>query len=159
MKEKAYLVESVRRGWLMNIINMYGLLSILPYYILIGRGMIDVLVYSLILISAGSLILLKASIRLTSKFKAKMLRDIQGKNIMRLAYGGFYGFIIPQVSLIFIPIMITVTMAVSMMDVVIYLKVAIISVVLFVLIVLFTYRNVRIVSANIHRMIEYLKSA
>ena len=45
-----------------------------------------------------------------------------------------------------------------MMDVVIYLKVAIISVVLFVLIVLFTYRNVRLVSANIHRMIEYLKS-
>ena len=159
LKGKAYLVESVRRAWLMDIINMYGLLFVLPYYILVGYGMIEILVYTLVLILVGSYVLLKMSIRLTLGFKAEMLKDIERKNIMHLAYRAFYGAVIPQISLIFIPIMITATMAIGLIEISIYFKIAIIFLILFAFIVVFTYRNVRVVSANIHKILEYLKSA
>jgi len=158
MKEKAYLVECVRRAWLMNLINFYGLLFILPYYMIIGGGAIYILVYVFIIVSLGALIVIKLSIYLTRKFRDNLMRAIEQKNILALAYNAFYGVTIPYVSLLFIPLIVTITMAVGLLEVNVYLRVFIVFTVVMILVILFTYRNIRIVSTNIDRILSYLRS-
>jgi len=158
MKRKAYLIETVRRAWLMNIINFYGLIFILPYYILSNFGPDVLIIYAFILVSIGVLLAIKLSLLMTEKFKRRLLRDMGSKNVLSIAYKSLYGMSIPFVSLIFIPIIITVTIAINIIPLSMGLKLVIIFIVDMILVFLFVYRNVSIVNSKIKEVLSYLRS-
>jgi len=158
MKKKAYLIETVRRAWLMNIINFYGLIFILPYYILSNLGPNVLLIYALFLVSIGVFLAIKLSLFMTRKFRQRLLSDMKAKNVLSLAYKSFYGMTIPFVSLIFIPIIITITVAINIIPLSMGLKLVIIFIVDMILVFLFVYRNVSIVNSKIKEVLSYLRS-
>lgn len=158
MKEKAYLVESIRRAWLMNIINFYGLIILLPFYILTRGGVLLVFIYALILSTVGIMVIVKLSVRSARRFRIRVMDEINRRDILSIAYNAFYGVLIPQVSLLFVPIIITVTMAVSIVDIPVYIRIISIFTVFLALVLGFTYRNVRVIRMNIDYIFRYLRS-
>jgi len=158
VKEKAYLVESIRRAWLMNIINFYGLIILLPFYILTRGGVLLVFIYALILSTVGIMVIVKLSVRSARRFRIRVMDEINRRDILSIAYNAFYGVLIPQVSLLFVPIIITVTMAVSIVDIPVYIRIISIFTVFLALVLGFTYRNVRVIRMNIDYIFRYLRS-
>ena len=158
MKEKVYIVETARRAWLMNIINFYGLLFILPYYILPGIGILYVLIYMLTMATVGAFASTKLSVYLTRKFCRELTMDIVGGNILPIAYRALYGFAIPFVSLIFIPIIITTTLVIDAISVSILFKLMVIFIIDLILVFIFVYKNIRIVNVRINEILRYLRS-
>ncbi len=157
MKEKVYLIETARRAWLMNIINFYGLLFILPYYLLSRFDIRLMLVYMIFMASAGVFLAVKLSILLTKKFRKQLSLDMLKRNILRIAYGAFYGFSIPLVSLVFIPILITITLTINVIEASLAIKLFIVFIVDYVLVFIFAYKNIKIVNSKINEILECLR--
>lgn len=158
MKEKIYLVENTRRGWVMNIINLYGLIFLLPYYILDIISTFYVLIYSIIFITVMPYIASKISLYLAREFKKRLLYNLAKGNLLIISFLGLYGEVVPQVSLLFIPLMILVSLLINFFIGDPFLKLFLTFILFFGLVYFFTYRNVKIVKTRLNDILAYIRS-
>ncbi len=156
-KRKVLLIENARRGWLMNIINFYGLLFVLPYYVL---GLVDtkyMFAYFMFLVSGGALLAARLSMCISRRFESEVYEGMSGR-MLPLVYLSLYGHVIPHVSLIFIPIMIVLSLMMASVGAPMYLRLLALFVVFFILILIFTYRNLRVVNTEMREILRYVRS-
>ncbi|MEX0567646.1 MAG: hypothetical protein Q6363_000600 [Candidatus Njordarchaeota archaeon] len=158
MKEKIFLVENARRGWIMNIINIYGLIFLLPYYVLDIISPFYVFLYSIIFVIAMPHIASKVSLHLTREFRKKLISNLSQRNLLIVSYLGLYGEVIPQVSQLFVPIMISLSLVINFFVMNPFLKLFLTFILFFGLVYFFTYRNIKVVKTRLNDILAYIRS-
>lgn len=158
MKEKIFLVENARRGWIMNIINIYGLIFLLPYYVLDIISPFYVFLYSITFVIAMPYIASKVSLHLTREFRKKLISNLAQRNLLIVSYLGLYGEVIPQVSLLFVPIMIFLSLVINFFVMNPFLKLFLTFILFFGLVYFFTYRNIKVVKTRLNDILAYIRS-
>jgi len=153
-EEKILVVENIRRAWLTNIVNTYVLVMLLPFYVVAkSYGLVGTMLYATLLVLLGPFVVFRLALR----FTRRMLRDLAGisnfEGSIQVVFMVLYGDCAVRWTTIYVPILIFVSLTIDLLLISLLAKIFLVFLIFFVLIFVFTYKNMRRVVVNLDNLL------